>query len=29
LSGRPGTERELVARLEQMAKEFVEPAAKL
>ena len=29
LSGRPGTEREMVSRLEQMAKEFVEPAAKL
>ena len=29
LSGRPGTEREMVARLEQMAREFVEPAAKL
>jgi len=29
LSGGPGTEREMVARLEQMAHEFVEPAAKL
>jgi hypothetical protein len=29
LSGRPGTEREMVARLEQMAREFVEPAANL
>jgi hypothetical protein len=29
LSGRPGTEPEMVARLEQMAREFVEPAAKL
>src|SRR5262249_15119714 len=29
LSGRPGTERETVARLEQMAREFVELAAKL
>jgi hypothetical protein len=29
LSGRPGAEREMVAGLEQMAKEFVEPAAKL
>src|SRR5215472_8223851 len=29
LSGRPGTEVEMVARLEQMAREFVEPAAKL
>jgi probable F420-dependent oxidoreductase len=29
LSSRPGTEREMVARLEQMAREFVEPAAKL
>ena len=27
LSGRPGTDREMVARLEQMAREFVEPAA--
>jgi hypothetical protein len=29
LSGRPGTDREMVARLEQMAREFVEPAANL
>ena len=29
LSGWPGTEQEMVARLDQMAKEFVEPAAKL
>src|SRR5229473_2790551 len=29
LSGRSGTEREMVARLEQMAREFVEPAANL
>ena len=29
LSGRPGTDLEMVARLEQMAHEFVEPAAKL
>ena len=29
LPGRPGTEPEMVARLEQMAREFVEPAAKL
>jgi hypothetical protein len=29
LSGRPGNERETVARLEQMAREFVEPAARL
>ena len=29
LSGRPGNEREMVARLEEMAREFVEPAAKL
>jgi alkanesulfonate monooxygenase SsuD/methylene tetrahydromethanopterin reductase-like flavin-dependent oxidoreductase (luciferase family) len=29
LGGRPGTEREMVAGLEQMAREFVEPAAKL
>ena len=29
LSGRPGTDREIVARLEQMAREFVEPAANL
>jgi probable F420-dependent oxidoreductase len=29
LSGRPGSEREMVARLEQMAREFVEPAATL
>jgi len=28
-SGRPGTESEMIARLEQMAREFVEPAAKL
>jgi probable F420-dependent oxidoreductase len=29
LSGRPGTATEMVARLEEMAREFVEPAAKL
>ena len=29
LSGRPGTEREMVERLERMAREFVEPAATL
>jgi probable F420-dependent oxidoreductase len=29
LSGWPGTEREMVARLERMAREFVEPAATL
>ena len=29
LSGRAGSEPEMVARLEQMAREFVEPAAKL
>jgi hypothetical protein len=29
LSGRPGAEREMVAGLEQMARDFVEPAAKL
>jgi hypothetical protein len=29
LSGRPRTDREMVARLEQMAREFVEPAANL
>jgi alkanesulfonate monooxygenase SsuD/methylene tetrahydromethanopterin reductase-like flavin-dependent oxidoreductase (luciferase family) len=29
LSDRPGTERELIARLERMTREFVEPAAKL
>jgi probable F420-dependent oxidoreductase len=29
LAGRPGTEVEMVARIEQMAREFVEPAAKL
>jgi probable F420-dependent oxidoreductase len=29
LAGRPGTEVEMVARLEQLAREFVEPAAKL
>ena len=29
LSGRPGTDLEMVARLEQMAREFVEPAANL
>jgi len=29
LSGRPGTDRQVVARLEQMAREFVEPAANL
>ena len=29
LSGRLGAEREMVAGLEQMAREFVEPAAKL
>ena len=29
LSGRPGNEREMVARIEEMAREFVEPAAKL
>jgi len=29
LPGRPGTEREMVTRLEQMAREFVEPAATL
>ena len=28
-SGRPRTERDMIARLEQMAREFVEPAAKL
>jgi probable F420-dependent oxidoreductase len=27
--GRPGTEREMIAQLEQIAREFVEPAAKL
>ena len=29
LAGRPGTEVEMVERIEQMAREFVEPAAKL
>jgi probable F420-dependent oxidoreductase len=29
VSGRPGTESEMIAGLEQMAREFVEPAAKL
>jgi alkanesulfonate monooxygenase SsuD/methylene tetrahydromethanopterin reductase-like flavin-dependent oxidoreductase (luciferase family) len=29
LAGRPETDREMVARLEQMAREFVEPAATL
>jgi hypothetical protein len=28
-SGRPRTERDLIAGLEQVAREFVEPAAKL
>jgi hypothetical protein len=28
-SARPRTEREMVARLEQIARDFVEPAAKL
>ena len=28
-SGRPRTERDMIAGLEQMAREFVEPAAKL
>jgi hypothetical protein len=29
LPGKPGTEREMVTQLEQMAREFVEPAATL
>jgi alkanesulfonate monooxygenase SsuD/methylene tetrahydromethanopterin reductase-like flavin-dependent oxidoreductase (luciferase family) len=29
LAGRPGTEVEMVERIEQMARDFVEPAAKL
>jgi hypothetical protein len=29
LSGRPGVEREMVAGLDQMARDFVEPGAKL